>query len=73
MVKTATLGIFCLWWDRFETADRFRSIKLNFVMVEVNEVFGRTKICNFDVEFMINQNIFCFDIAMGNSIRVKFL
>ena len=71
MVKTTVLRVSGFRRDRFEGPNRFRGIELNFVVVEVKKIFGGAKVSNFNVEFVINQNIFGFNVAVGNSVEVK--
>ena len=72
MVKTVDLGVSDFRSDEFSSANWFRGVHLNFVVGEVHKVFGTAKISDFYIEFMINEDVFRFDVTVGDSIAMKF-
>ena len=51
--------------------DGVRAVKVNFIFVRSYELAREAEVCDFDVHFLIKQDVLCFDIAMSESFFVK--
>lgn len=72
MVETVDFGVSDLRSDEFNSSNGFRGVHLYFVVGEVHEVLWTAEIGNFDIEFVINKDVFGFDVTVGDSIAMKF-
>lgn len=51
-------------------ADDVRAVEVNFIFVGGDKLFGKAEVCNFDIHFLIKENVLCFDVAMSEPFSV---
>ena len=71
MVETVDFRVRDFRSNEFNSANRFRGVHLDFVVGKVHEVLRTTEISDFHIEFLINEDVFGFDVAVRDSIAMK--
>ena len=57
--------------DELHGSNRLRGIHLYFIVLEVHKILGTAEISDFHIKFLIDEDVFRFDVAVGDSIAMK--